>query len=57
MFAAVLKAMRLVDWAFIAFELADRYGPVSEPDIEDNISTLRRNILEMDREAEADRAH
>ena len=55
-FPAVLKALRSEDWADIALQLADRYGPLSEPDFEEKFSTLRRNILEMEEEAEGERA-
>jgi hemerythrin-like domain-containing protein len=54
-FPAVLNALRPEDWADIALQLADRYGPLSQPDIEEKFSTLRRNILEMEEEAEAER--
>jgi hemerythrin-like domain-containing protein len=54
-FPAVVNALRPEDWADIALQLADRYGPLSEPDFEEKFSTLRRNILEMEEEAEAER--
>ena len=46
---------RVEDWADIAVQLADRYGPPSQPDFEEKFSTLRRNILDMEEEAEAER--
>jgi hemerythrin-like domain-containing protein len=54
-FPAVLNALRPEDWADIALQLADRYGSLSQPDFEEKFSTLRRNILEMEEEAEAKR--
>ncbi len=56
-FPAVLDALRPEDWADIALQLADRYGPPSEPDFEEKFSTLRRNILDMEEQAEAERPH
>jgi len=55
-FPAVLKALQPEDWADIALKLADRYGPPSEPDFEEKFSTLRRNILELEETAEAERS-
>jgi hypothetical protein len=37
--------------ASIALTLADRYGPPSEADFEEQFSTLRRNILELEEAA------
>jgi hemerythrin-like domain-containing protein len=54
-FPAVLNALRPEDWADIALQLADRYGPLHQPDFDEKFSTLRRNILEMEEEAEAER--
>ena len=54
-FPAVLNALRSEDWVDIALQLADRYGPLSEPDFEEKFSTLRRNIIEMEEQAEAER--
>jgi hemerythrin-like domain-containing protein len=56
MFPAMLNALRPEDWADIALKLADRYGAPSEADFEEKFSTLRRNILEMEEEAEAERS-
>jgi hemerythrin-like domain-containing protein len=55
MFPAVLEALGPEDWADIALQMADRYGPPWQPDFEERFSTLRRNILEMEEEAEARR--
>ena len=54
-YPAVVKALRPEDWADIALQLADRYGPPSQPDFEEQFSTLHRNILEMEHEAQAER--
>jgi hemerythrin-like domain-containing protein len=54
-FPAVLNALGVEDWADIALQLADRYGPLSQPDFEEKFSTIRRNILDMEEEAEAER--
>jgi hemerythrin-like domain-containing protein len=56
-FPAMLDALRPEDWADIALQLADRYGPPSQPDFEEKFSTLRRNILDMEEQAEAERSH
>jgi hemerythrin-like domain-containing protein len=54
-FPAVLNALGPEDWADIALKLADRFGPPSEPDFEEQFSTLRRSILELEEAAEAER--
>lgn len=54
-FPAVVKALRPEDWEDIVLQLADRYGSPSQPDFEEQFSTLRRNILDMERQAEAER--
>jgi len=54
-FPAALKALRASDWAEIALKLADREDPLSQPGLEDKFSKLRRKILELEDEAEADR--
>ena len=55
-FPAVLGALRPKDWADIALKIVDRYGPPSEPDFEEQFSTFRRNILDLERDAEATRS-
>jgi hemerythrin-like domain-containing protein len=55
-FPAVIQALRPEDWADIALKLADRYGILSEPDFEEKFSTLRRNILDLEEAAEAERS-
>jgi hemerythrin-like domain-containing protein len=54
-FPAMGNTLSPEDWADIALQLAGRYGPLSQLDFEEKFSTLRRNILEMEEEAEADR--
>src|SRR6516165_3705690 len=54
-FPAIMNTLRPGDWAEIALTLADRYGPPSEADFEEQFSTLRRNILELEEAAVARR--
>jgi len=56
-FPAVVRALRPEDWADIARKIADRYGPPSQPDFEEQFSTLRRNILDLEGEAETTRSN
>jgi hemerythrin-like domain-containing protein len=55
-FPAILDTLSPADWADIALTLADRYGPPSEADFEEQFSTLRRNILELEEAAVARRS-
>jgi hemerythrin-like domain-containing protein len=54
-FPAIVDILQPEDWADIALKIADRYGPPSETDFEEQFSTLRRNILELERAAVARR--
>jgi len=54
-FPAILSSLRPRDWAEIALVLADRFGPASQPDFEEQFSTLRRNILDLEAAAAAQR--
>ena len=54
-FPAIVDTLQPGDWAEIALTLADRYGPPSEADFEEQFSTLRRNILELEEAAVARR--
>jgi hemerythrin-like domain-containing protein len=54
-FPAIVDTLQPKDWADIAMTLADRYGPPSEADFEEQFSTLRRNILELEQVALARR--
>ena len=54
-FPAALNALRPVDWADIGLKLTDRDDPFYQPGFEKKFNTLRRNILTMEEEAEAER--
>jgi hemerythrin-like domain-containing protein len=47
-FPAIVDTLQPGDWVDIALIMADRYGPPSEADFEEQFSTLRRNILELE---------
>jgi hemerythrin-like domain-containing protein len=55
-FPAIVDTLQPGDWADIALTLAGRYGPPSEADFEEQFSTLRRNILELEEAAVARRS-
>jgi hemerythrin-like domain-containing protein len=55
-FPAALNALRPEDWAGIALKLTDRHDPFYQPGFEQKFNTLRRNILEMEEEAETERS-
>ncbi|MFZ0426319.1 MAG: hemerythrin domain-containing protein [Xanthobacteraceae bacterium] len=57
LFPAALKALQPADWADIALQLADRYDPLSAPSVEAKYEALRRTILKLEDEAEAERVH
>lgn len=52
-FPAALDVLQSADWADIALRMADRYDPLAHPVREAKYDLLRRNILEMEEEAEA----
>ena len=54
-FPAALNALRPEDWADIALKLADRDDPFYQPGFEEKLNRLRRNILKMEEEAQAER--
>jgi hemerythrin-like domain-containing protein len=54
-FPAIVDTLQAGDWADIALTLADRYGPPSQADFEEQFSTLRRDILELEEAAVARR--
>jgi hemerythrin-like domain-containing protein len=54
-FPAALNVLRPQDWADIALKLADRYDPFYQPGFEEKFNRVRRNILKMEEEAEAER--
>jgi hemerythrin-like domain-containing protein len=55
-FPAIVETLQPTDWADIALTLADRYGRPSEADFEEQFSTLRRNIIELEQAAVARRS-
>ena len=55
-FPAIVDTLQPGDWADVALTLADRYGPPSTADFEEQFSTLRRNILELEEAAVARRS-
>ena len=55
MFPTMLSALRPEDWADIALKLTDRDDPFYQPGFEEKFNMLRRNILTMEEEAEAER--
>jgi hemerythrin-like domain-containing protein len=55
LFPAALSALRLEDWVDIGRKLADHSDPFYQRQFEDKFKKLRRNILEMEEEAEAER--
>ena len=55
-FPAALNALRPEDWADLALKMADRSDPFYQPGFEEKFNRLRRNILKMEEEAEAERA-
>jgi hemerythrin-like domain-containing protein len=54
-FPTVLNALRPEDWADIASKLTNRDDPFYQPGFEKKFNTLRRDILTMEEEAEAER--
>ena len=54
-FPAALNALRPKDWADIALKLADRHDPFYEPSLEQKFNMLRRKILEIEADTEAER--
>jgi hemerythrin-like domain-containing protein len=55
-FPAIVDTLEPGDWSDVALRIADRYGPPSEADFEEQFSTLRRNILELEEAALAQRS-
>jgi len=46
-FPAIVDTLKPGDWAEVALTIADRYGPPSQADYEEQFSSLRRDILEL----------
>ena len=55
-FPAIVDTLQPADWADVALTLADRYGPQSAADFEEQFNTLRRSILELENAAVAQRS-
>jgi hemerythrin-like domain-containing protein len=55
-FPAIVDTLQPADWADVALTLADRYGPASTADFEEQFNTLRRSILELEDAAVAQRS-
>jgi hemerythrin-like domain-containing protein len=55
-FTAALNALQPEDWADIALKMADHDDPFYRPDFEQKFNRLRRNIREMEEEADSERA-
>jgi hemerythrin-like domain-containing protein len=56
LFPAALDALRPEDWMEIGQKLTDHTDPFYQPEFEEEFAELRRNILKMEEEAEAERA-
>ncbi len=54
-FPAALKALRPEDWAEIALTLTDRKDPLFSESVEEGFELVRRHILQLEQEAEAER--
>lgn len=57
LFPAASRALHVADWAEIALQLADRYDPLNRRSPEEQYEALRRRILKLEDEAEAERSH
>jgi hemerythrin-like domain-containing protein len=57
LFPAALDALGPEDWADIGVKMADRHDPFYQPGFEQKFSAVRRNILDMEEEAEVERAN
>jgi hemerythrin-like domain-containing protein len=55
-FPAAVKALRPKDWAEIASRLTDRRDPLFSEAVEERFEVVRRHILQLEREAEAERS-
>jgi hemerythrin-like domain-containing protein len=56
-FPTIVDTLQPADWADVALTLADRYGPQSAADFEEQFNTLRRSILELENAAVAQRPY
>lgn len=55
-FPAAVKALQRQDWAEIASGLTDQKKPLFSEAVEEGFDAVRRNILQLELEAEAERA-
>jgi hemerythrin-like domain-containing protein len=55
-YPTALNALKPQDWADITLKLPDRNDPLYQPGLEKEFSRLRRKIIEMEAQAEAERA-
>jgi hemerythrin-like domain-containing protein len=55
-FPAALKALQPQDWAQIAATLTDQKDPLFSETVEKRFDAVRRHILQLEQEAESDRA-
>jgi hemerythrin-like domain-containing protein len=55
-FPAAVKALQPQDWAEIASSSTDQRDPLFSEDIEERFEIVRRHILELEQEAEAERS-
>jgi hemerythrin-like domain-containing protein len=55
-FPAAVKALQPQDWAQIAATLTDQKDPLFSETVEKRFDAVRRHILQLEQEAEADRA-
>jgi Uncharacterized conserved protein len=55
-FPAAVKALRPRDWAEIAARLSDRSDPLFSEAVEERFEVVRRHILGLEQEAEAERS-
>jgi hemerythrin-like domain-containing protein len=55
-FPAIVDTLQPADWADVALIMADRYGPPSTADFEEQFNALRRTILELEKDAVARRS-
>jgi hemerythrin-like domain-containing protein len=55
-FPAALKALRPQDWAEIASRLTDKKDPLFSETVEQRFEAVRRHIVQLEQEAEAERS-
>jgi hemerythrin-like domain-containing protein len=55
-FPAAIKALQLQDWAEIASRMTDQSDPLFNEVVEEKFDVVRRHILELEQEAEAERS-